>query len=661
MSVPTVPQPVAEHPGAHAAAPARARVTVRAVVLGAVLIPLNVYWVMMVEGIWHSGHPSVMALPWGAVFNLVILLLVNVLLRRFAPRHAFTQAELITIYTMVAIAIMLAGHDTLQLGVPNMSYGWWFATEANHWEQLFHEYLPRFLTVSDEAVLKPYYSGDSTLYTREHLAAWVGPALWWVGIVLAVGVVMVGLNVIMRRQWTENERLGYPIVQLPLAMTAEGGSRAFYASRMLWLGIAIAAAIDLSNGLHHFWPAWFSFDVRHDSPKHFIDTRPWGKPWSAMGRIDFPLYPFCIALGFLIPLDLCFSMWFFFIVRKLMQVWAVALPLRMMPGLPYFGEQSFGAWFALGVYGLWVARRHLARLGRRLWRGALDDTAAEGDPMSYRTAVAAMGLGLVFLLWVTMKAGMSLPATLLLYGFGFLIHLTVTRVRAELGPPAHEMAGNMNAVTLGTIFAGTQGLGARSLTIFPLFWWFTGRGYRTTPMPVQLEGFKMAEVSGAEPQRLAVGMALAFGLGAFFTYWSAIHLTYQYGTTPLVGHNGGQWSELASWLNYPKEPSWQRMLFIGLGGAATVGMMWMRMNFLWWPLHPAGYALGALFGTDYFWSCLMIAWLIKWAILRWGGHKTHRNFVPMVYGVILGEYFVGAFWSALSVILKERIYDFSPG
>jgi hypothetical protein len=103
------------------------------------------------------------------------------------------------------------------------------------------------------------------------------------------------------------------------------------------------------------------------------------------------------------------------------------------------------------------------------------------------------------------------------------------------------------------------------------------------------------------------------------------------------------------------------MLFVGIGAVLTLAMTWMRMNFLWWPLHPAGYAMGMLFGTDYFWSCLLIAWLAKLAILRWGGHKTHRNMMPFVYGIIIGEYFMGALWSAMSVIIKERIYDFSPG
>jgi len=337
--------------------PVRPLVTTRALVLGAVLVPLNVYWVMTVEGIWHSGHPTCISLHWGAVFNIILLLAVNVLLKRLAPRHALTQAEFVTVYAMVASAIMLAGHDSLQLGVPNMSYGFWYANEANHWEQLFHDHLPRFLSVSDPRVLEPFYDGRSSLYEYGYWRAWVGPVLWWCGIVLAVGLVMIGLNVLLRKQWTEREKLGYPIVQLPLVMTQDGGNAQFFANRVLWWGIAAGALLDLYNGLHSFWPALPLIDVRHDGG-HFIDTWSWGRPWSAIGRVGIPLYPFLTALGFLIPLDLCFSMWFFFIFRKLLEVTATAMPIRLMPGLPYLTEQTFGAWFVLFGYGLWVGRRH---------------------------------------------------------------------------------------------------------------------------------------------------------------------------------------------------------------------------------------------------------------------------------------------------------------
>jgi hypothetical protein len=281
--------------------------------------------------------------------------------------------------------------------------------------------------------------------------------------------------------------------------------------------------------------------------------------------------------------------------------------------------------------------------------------------MSYRGAVAALMVGLAFLVFVCLKAGMTLPSVVGFLLFVIVIHTAVTRVRAELGPPAHEMAGNMNAASLQVILAGSKGVGPANLAVFPYFWWLTGRGYRTTPMPVQLEALKMAEISGAEPGRLAVGMGVAFLLGGLFSYWSAIHLTYLHGTTPLIGHNGGQWSQLASWASYPTEPSWQGITFIGVGGLATAAMIWLRTQFSWWPLHPAGYAMDMLFGVEYFWSCLVVAWIVKWAILRWAGHKTYQRLLPFIYGIIIGEYCVGAFWSAMSVILRRPMYDFSPG
>ena len=59
----------------------------------------------------------------------------------------------------------------------------------------------------------------------------------------------------------------------------------------------------------------------------------------SVGDLLSRLWPLIlVGLGFLIPLDLSFSMWFFFVVRKLMQVWAVAMPIRMMP--PMYGHHE---------------------------------------------------------------------------------------------------------------------------------------------------------------------------------------------------------------------------------------------------------------------------------------------------------------------------------
>jgi hypothetical protein len=87
----------------------------------------------------------------------------------------------------------------------------------------------------------------------------------------------------------------------------------------------------------------------------------------------------------------------------------------------------------------------------------------------------------------------------------------------------------------------------------------------------------------------------------------------------------------------------------------------MRTRFLWWPFHPAGYALSMNFGVEYFWFCLVISWAIKWIILRYAGINAYRKAIPFMFGIILGEYSVGAFWSVLSVIMQRPIYDFAPG
>src|SRR5438874_10705330 len=76
-------------------------VTWRAILIGTLLIPINTYWVILVEGIWHSNHATAMSLFWNTVFCLVILVGINLILKRYVPRIAFSQGEFITIYVMI--------------------------------------------------------------------------------------------------------------------------------------------------------------------------------------------------------------------------------------------------------------------------------------------------------------------------------------------------------------------------------------------------------------------------------------------------------------------------------------------------------------------------------------------------------------------------------
>jgi len=640
--------------------PPLAVVTWRSIIIGLVLIPLNTYWIMTVEGIWHSGHPTAMSIMWNVVFNIFVLVLINLGLKRYAPKYALTQSEFIVIYVMLSLASALAGHDSLQLGIPAMTHPFWYATQENKWAALFHRFIPKWLTVSDIDVLRPYYEGASTLYTKAHLDAWLWPVLWWCAFIVALGMVMLSINVFLRKQWTENEKLSFPLVELPLAITQGGGSSALFTSRMLWLGFALGAAVNLINGLHGMIPALPYFTIRHDE----VD---WGRyftqpPWNAVGGMPVPMYPFIVGLGYLLPVDLSFSLWFFYIFNKVQLVASAALgAANYAPRMPYFAEQTYGAWLAIFIFAMYTARKHLAQVGRRILglESELDDT---NEPLTYRQAAIAFVLGMAFIVFFCLRANMSPIFIAIYFAMYLVLAIGIIRVRAELGPPAHEMAG-MNVPLIMVDFAGTQMLGGQNLTMVPLFYWFTGRGYRTQPWPYQMEAMKMAERTGMNYRGMGIAMGLALVFGALATYWATLHLHYHVGATgnALIMHAWGQWQELASRMETPQRPDKAAMAFVFAGFLFTCFLTYMRTYFVWWPFHPAGYAISTSFGAEYFWFAIMLAWAIKVLVLRYGGYRLYRLLLPVMFGLVLGQYATGAFWSVASVVLQQRIYDFAPG
>ena len=139
---------------------ASAGVTWRALIIGAALIPLNNFWIMQVEGVWNTGHSTCLSLMWHVVLNLLILILLNLfLLKKFFPKYAFTQSEFIAIYAMLTLAGGIAGRDMLQILIPVIGWPFWFATPENEWAQLFHRYIPRWLTVTDRQPISTSAAG----------------------------------------------------------------------------------------------------------------------------------------------------------------------------------------------------------------------------------------------------------------------------------------------------------------------------------------------------------------------------------------------------------------------------------------------------------------------------------------------------------------------
>jgi len=210
---------------------------------------------------------------------------------------------------------------------------------------------------------------------------------------------------------------------------------------------------------------------------------------------------------------------------------------------------------------------------------------------------------------------------------------------------------------------GTRGFGFENLGVVPFFWFFSGRGYREHIMPHQLEGLKMAERARMNTKRLLFAIGVALVVGSLGSWWAGVSEMYRLGyarAQPFVGHIG-QFGWAAGHFRNPQDPNVSASAAMAGGLMFTFMLMFMRMKFMWWPLHPAAYAISMTNGVQYFWSCLVISTVIKFVVLKFAGMQANRKATSFFFGIILGEYCVGAFWSALSVILQTRTYDFAPG
>ena len=324
------------------------------------------------------------------------------------------------------------------------------------------------------------------------------------------------INVIIRKQWVEQEKLAYPIVQLPYEITCN--TRNFLLKKMVWWGFTLAASISLINGLHLF---------------------------------DIIVYPFAVGLGFLMPLDLIFSCVFFFFLYKSQYLIGSMIGLSDLPGYPFRCEQNIGAYAGVCVLLLWTIQRQIYSALRLAFGsfnakdGSLGTASRsnlnsdENEPMRYRITCVGISAGGTFLVAFSVRAGMDLWGATLFFAAHFTITITLTRIRAEIGFPIHSTTFICPHHSLVSI-SGTRWLGTHNLTSFSLFFWFN-RDSRSHPMPHQFEAFKLSQPGNLTSKKLSRSMLFLVGIAMpvcflmlLDTFWNLVSIVEKSGLRSTV-------------------------------------------------------------------------------------------------------------------------------
>ena len=617
--------------------------TLRSLLLGLALITLNCYWIIAAENrvIWEitdfSTFPTTLT-------TLLIVTILNVLFAKLLnlKRPPLDVGELVVVYVMVSIASGLAGHDMVRQLIPMMGNAFWYARPENEWADLFHRYLPTWLTVSDKEVLRGYYEGGgwSTFWDEKVIRAWLVPALAWSAFIILFLFMALCFNTIIRKQWIDHEKLSYPIIRLPQEMIAN--SSGFLSSRLMWLGFGIAFALELIAGIHYLYPIVPSPRLKYDIGRYFTE-----RPWNAIGWLPIHVYPFAVGLGYLMPLDLSLSLWVFYLFWKFQLVFSAAVGWGRV-GAGYQGEQRAGAWIGIALLALWTSRRFIWRVVSGVFKGS------ERDGL-YRTAVIGFIISFALLVFFMNRAGMSWWFAASYLAIFFLFSIAITRMRAELGPPTHELHG-MHPDRTMIMFIGTRRIGPQNLSVSTVFDWIA-YGYRCHPMPHQLEGYKLASATGTDERRLAVAMVIAAAAGTFASILLHLWLYYKY---RYVIWGVGEFYRLQSWLTYPIKFDELGVKQFAFGFLFSAFLTFMRRRFVWWPFYAVGYAVGGGWAISWMWFSIFLSWLSKRLLIGFGGLKMYRRAMPFFLGLILGQFFMGSMWALLGVILNKHMYTLFP-
>ncbi|MBT3269495.1 hypothetical protein HN371_20290 [Candidatus Poribacteria bacterium] len=622
-------------------------VTLRAVLIGVLLLPMNIYLVVQWETVWGTQYPTTMSIFFNAVFCLFVVTLANFGLRRVVPRYAFSQGELLTMYCVLNAGIAVSGHDFSQTIFCTLGTAHWFATPENEWSTVFWRHVPEWTTVQDRSILQPLYEGDASVYDPGILLGWWRPMLWWTAFMTLIAFVALCLNSFVRRQWIEHEKLSYPLVELPFDLTLDNAS-AFFGRRSLWIGVCIAGGIDLLNGIATVVPTLPQVPMRVDLTAAFVE-----RPWDAMSSFFIQWNPYAIGLAFAIPLDLLFSTWLFYFLWKAQRVMGSVVGVQT-PGYPFPDQQLLGGYLAIGAVLLWTGRRYFVSVARKAVRLSADGRDSE-EPMTHRFALWGGLAGTLCLVAMLYRAGMTFWFAFGFFAIYFGILFAFTRLRAEVGPPllGIHYSGPIQLMVAG---AGSRRVPIRSLTVAAPLWTHT-KEIRDHPMPYQLESFKLAQKANMDTRRLWKVILVATAVAVPMTLVAFLQASYHYGG-PGGWRGVAAYTHVERWVQTREGADIPFLLATLVGAVVVFVNTALRLRFVGWQLHPLGYLLAGYYHLDRLWTPFLIAWALKLLILRLGGIRGYRQALPFFLGLVLGEFIMGSVWGIVGLATGERMYAF---
>ncbi|MGD9875016.1 MAG: DUF6785 family protein [Kiritimatiellia bacterium] len=634
-----------------------------------------------------------------SVYGLLVIFLLFIfpLLRKIHRKLALRQAELAVILAMTLAVCAIPGSNLLRIFSPTLVLPHRFENTEPGWQkQEVMDLVPEGMLVDvkgrEELVLNGFARGlregnQPIAVSEVPWKAWARPILFWVPIILSLWIAMVGLSLVVHRQWVDYEHLPYPIVTFTKSLLPndDGTPNPIFSNRIFWIGLLTAFLIHSYNYL----VVWF--------PDYLFGEIPLGVDFSSLTEL-FPTFEkgggenflsgyhtmffTVIAVAYFLPKDVSLSMGLgpFLWVGVAGALATYGIGTSGWQGAWPFGIQRdamviMGAYLAMLLVLIYTGRHYFSNVFKRAAGFKTADKIEPSAVWGARVFIAAM---FFFVVYSAITAKLDWPLALLL-GLGLAaIYLVMGRMIAETGLFFIVVTGTP-ATIIWAVF-GAKALGPQMMLIMFMFCTMLFYDTREALMPYIVNAIKLTDDCKVKMGKTALiiiaalmlGLAVGIPVTLYFQYDLGIDISAWQNNQPKVPFNEvigamqrldaqGQLETAGLRTGFARvldmAPHWQGLLTMGLSIVLVLVFSFLRLRFARWPLHPVMFLIWSTYAGNCFAQSFLIGWLIKVAVTKYGGANIYQKLKPLMFGLIAGEMLGGVLPMIVSLIYYKILTD----
>jgi hypothetical protein len=601
--------------------------------------------------------------------TLALILPMLAYLTKFAGKK-LTPTTLAALYVMGLVSSLSIGNFN------DAYYSWPVGSSSRVWRAIpeVRDVMKTLWWVPPEAAVVPTWGRGGPV----DWAAWF-PAMLYVFLFHFIILIYSSAEMaILRRRWIEIEKVPFPfaIAIWESVRNIHGFEEVKRRKLPFIVGLLIGLIIYIQimfTTLLPWWPDVIGWRALGPSPNGCVVIASWANPtlWAigsqlvAFMRVN--VQPINWAIAYLVPLDVLFTAWFLWVVfiilaqaAYVMGYYTGALDYsgccRVLIG-PYTISPNWGPpiyWSYMCVTGgmvafivmmLWYARDYLREvLNAALGRPSPTIREVEAkEPVNYRTAFLILVVGLI--LWIAFLASLQIDAiliTLLFIFGGFVFPLAEAYARGLTGAAYAQERSKWASWAAHLIWSrhpGTYTAGWCNAFIIYHRGINTASAGLNTWSEVTMHSFRVADLSGVHPKSIYkmvfVFFVIAYAITLPFRVWWPHYLGARFPNC-LSGWDCAYLGE-GSYNTMP--PANELWIPVITGFIVTVLLYFLRMRFVWWPLHPMGFLISGAAREVWTgaWTSFLGAWALKFITLRIGGSKAYEEYgIPTAAGVLAG-------------------------